>query len=152
MKIVLFEPEIPQNTGNIVRTCSITGTDLVLVKPYGFQLSNRYLKRAGLDYWDEVQIEEIDCLKEYLESQDKPFYFYSSKANKLYTETQYTDDCLLIFGAESSGLPEYYHKRWSDQFRTLPMLKGKRSLNLANTASIVLYEALRQQCFAGLSV
>jgi tRNA (cytidine/uridine-2'-O-)-methyltransferase len=150
MKIVLFEPQIPQNTGNIVRTCSITGTDLILVKPLGFRTSNRYLKRAGLDYWDEVCIDEISNLAEYLEPLAAPFYFFSSKATKSYTEVEYTEDSILIFGSETSGLPDFYHKKWPNQFYTIPMKTGRRSLNLANSASIVLYEALRQQNFAQL--
>lgn len=151
MKIVLFEPQIPQNTGNIVRTCSITGSDLVLVKPFGFQLQSKHLKRAGLDYWDEVSIEKIDDLNTYLENQSAPFYFFSSKSDVLYTETEYSEDALLIFGSETNGLPDFYHKKWPHLFRTLPMKPGKRSLNLANSASIVLYEALRQQNFASLA-
>lgn len=150
MKIVLFEPQIPQNTGNIVRTCSITGTDLILVKPLGFRTSNRYLKRAGLDYWDEVSIEEISNLAEYLEQLSDPFYFFSSKATKSYSEVEYSENSILIFGSETSGLPDFYHKKWPNQFHTIPMKKGRRSLNLANSASIVLYEALRQQNFAQL--
>lgn len=150
MKIVLFEPQIPQNAGNIVRTCSITNTDLVLVKPLGFKMSDKYLKRAGLDYWSEVNIELVDNLDIYLEQQQKPCYFFSSKASKLYTEVSYSEDAILIFGSETSGLPDFYHKKWGSQFLTLPMITGRRSLNLANTASIVLYEALRQQNFASI--
>ncbi len=151
MKIVLFEPQIPQNAGNIVRTCSVTGTDLVLVKPLGFRTSNRYLKRAGLDYWDEVNIEIISDLKSYLEEQVSPFYFFSSKAEAPYSDIQYSKDSILIFGSETCGLPDEYHEKWASQFYTIPMKANKRSLNLANSASIVLYEALRQQEFAPLS-
>ncbi len=151
MKIILFEPQIPQNAGNIVRTCSITGTDLVLVKPLGFRTSNRYLKRAGLDYWDEVKIEQISDLKSYLEEQDAPFYFFSSKAKAPYSDIQYSKDSILIFGSETSGLPDEYHAKWASQFYTIPMKANKRSLNLANSACIVLYEALRQQEFAALT-
>lgn len=151
MKIILFEPQIPQNTGNIVRTCSITSTDLVLVKPLGFRLTDRYLKRAGLDYWDEVNIEVIEDLRSYLEEQKAPFYFFSSKAKKWYSEGTYPKNALLIFGSEVSGLPKFFHEAYSEQFYTLPMLPNKRSLNLANSASIVLYEALRQQNFAFLN-
>lgn len=147
MKILLFQPQIPQNTGNIVRTCSVTGVSLVLVKPYGFSLSDKMVKRAGLDYWEEVQIEEIDSLEKYLEKASAPFYFFSSKAEKSYTEVSYPENSILIFGAETSGLPPLFHKRWPHNFVTLPMLPTARCLNLSNAVAIATYEALRQQEF-----
>ena len=150
MKIVLFEPQIPQNTGNIVRTCSITGAGLILVRPLGFRISDKNLKRAGLDYWDEVEIEYIDNLENFLEETQKPFYFFSSKATRPYTEINYTDQDLLIFGSETAGLPQSIHDRWPENFYTLPMRSDRRSLNLSNTAAIVSYEALRQQDFKPL--
>lgn len=150
MKIVLFQPEIPQNAGNIARTCSITGTGLVFVRPLGFQITNRYLKRAGLDYWDDLDIEYTSNLEEYLIQSKKPFYFFSSKGKKNYTEISFEPDALLIFGSETSGLPQHYHDQYADHFYTIPMMPNKRSLNLANSACIVLYEGLRQGNFQSL--
>jgi len=147
MKIVLFEPEIPQNTGNIVRTCSVTNTGLLLVKPLGFSTSSRMLKRAGLDYWDDVAIEEIDDLEKYLEATPHPFYFFSSKVKRLYSEVKYEKDSLLIFGSETKGLSSKYFSRWEERFCTIPMKKKARCLNLSNAVNIVLYEAYRQMDF-----
>lgn len=150
MKIVLFQPEIPSNTGNIVRTCAATGCSLVLVRPLGFKTSNRFLKRAGLDYWEHVTVEEIDDLDAYLQSLSTPFYFFSSKAKKSYTTIDYTPQDHLVFGSETAGLPPSYHEKWENRFYRLPMKKETRCLNLANTAAIVVYEALRQQHFSEL--
>ncbi len=147
MQIVLFQPEIPQNTGNIVRTCSVTQTDLVLVRPLGFSTSSKMLKRSGLDYWEEVNILEIDDLKTFLEKTKKPFYFFSSKVQRPYSQAKYTKDALLIFGSETTGLPDYLHQKYPENFFTIPMKKNSRCLNLSNAAAIVLYEALRQQNF-----
>ncbi|MBM3207590.1 MAG: tRNA (cytidine(34)-2'-O)-methyltransferase [Chlamydiae bacterium] len=147
MKVVLFQPQIPQNTGNIVRTCSVSGNDLVLVRPLGFSISDRQLKRAGLDYWEEVKVDVIDDLDEYLKSTSNSFYFFSSHATKLYTEIEYTSTDLLIFGSETSGLNPIFLEKYPEKFVTLPMKKNSRCLNLSNTVSIVLYEAWRQQGF-----
>lgn len=149
MIITLFEPQIPQNTGNIVRTCSVTGTDLILVKPLGFKTSSRMLKRAGLDYWDEVNIQYIDDLLQFLETKEDPFYFFSSHATKFYTDIQYSEKDLLIFGSETSGLPSIFKERWPEKFATIPMKTDARCLNLSNAVTIVLYEALRQGNFSG---
>ena len=105
MKIILFQPQIPQNTGNIVRTCSATGADLLLVRPLGFSTQNRHLKRAGLDYWEGVNVQEIDDLPGYLEKETAPFFFFSSHAEPSYTEARFTSNSLLIFGSETEGLP-----------------------------------------------
>ena len=148
MKIILFEPEIPQNAGNIVRTCSVTGAGLILVKPLGFSLTEKQIRRAGLDYWDEVEVEVIDDLVSYLKETKAPFSFFSSKGKKRYTEISYGSDHLLIFGSESSGLAPIFHELWPDHFVTLPMKKNARCLNLANSAAIGLYEACRQHDFA----
>ncbi|MBS0603724.1 MAG: tRNA (cytidine(34)-2'-O)-methyltransferase [Verrucomicrobia bacterium] len=148
MKIVLFQPQIPQNTGNIVRTCSVTGCDLVLVRPLGFSTSSRMLKRAGLDYWDEVDITYIDDLAAYLEKQSGPVYFFSSKAKKIYADVEYPKDCILVFGSETAGLPQSFWEKWPEQFLTLPMTKDSRCLNLSNTVSIIIYEAWKQQGFS----
>ncbi len=147
MKIVLFEPQIPQNAGNIVRTCSATGASLVLVHPLGFSTSSRHLKRAGLDYWDGVDVEETRNLEDFLDESQSPFFFFSSKASKPYTEAPYTDDSLLIFGSETAGLPPHFFQKWEKNFYTIPMRKEARCLNLANSAAIVLYEAMRQNQF-----
>lgn len=141
MKIVLYQPQIPQNTGNIVRTCAATGSGLVLVRPLGFSTNSRWLKRAGLDYWDGVPIEEIDDIESVLTGS---FFFFSSKATKFYTEAEYTPNSLLIFGSETSGLPDFLKEKYPDRFYTIPMVEGTRCLNLANSAAIVVYEGLRQ--------
>jgi len=147
MNILLFQPEIPQNTGTIARTCAVTGSSLILVRPLGFSLGSRHLKRAGLDYWGNVSVTVIDDLAAYLETTNGPFYFFSSKATLIYTEITYTPSDSLIFGSESSGLPSYLWERWPDRFFSIPMKQGSRCLNVASAVSIVLYEGLRQQKF-----
>lgn len=147
MIVILFQPEIPQNTGNIVRTCNVTNTDLILVRPLGFSTSSRMLKRSGLDYWDEVNIKEIDDLDCFLENTSSPFYFFSSKVSKKYNDVSYTKDSILIFGSETKGLPETFRKKWEEKFVTIPMKETSRCLNISNSVSIALYEALRQQNF-----
>lgn len=147
MKIILYQPQIPQNTGNIVRTCAVTRTDLILVEPLGFATTDRWLKRAGLDYWEGVQVKKISDLIEYLENCNHRFFFFSSKAESCYTETNFNSNDALIFGSETSGLPEELHRRWPHLFLKVPMISSARCLNLATTAGIVLYEALRQQGF-----
>lgn len=147
MKVVLYQPQIPQNTGNIVRTCAVTGCELVLVRPLGFSISDRWLKRAGLDYWEGVKMTFIDDLETYLEEQNSPFFFFSSKATRIYSEATYSPDSILIFGSETSGLPPHIHARWPDNAVTLPMLPGARCLNLATSVGIGIYEAWRQQQF-----
>lgn len=150
MKIVLYQPQIPQNTGNIVRTCTATNSGLILVHPLGFSTQSRWLKRAGLDYWDGTVVEEIDDLIPYLEKSPS-FFFFSSKAKRLYTEIPYRSDSLFIFGSETSGLPNQFWEKWEDRFYTIPMVSGTRCLNLATSAAIVLYEGLRQTHFEGLN-
>lgn len=152
MQVVLFQPQIPQNTGNIVRTCAVTGTDLMLIRPLGFTVSSRRLKRAGLDYWEGVDVTILDDLESHLANTDRPFYFFSSHAERLYTEIDYTPHDLLIFGSETSGLSPSFLEKWEERFYTIPMKEGQRCLNLANAASIVLYEALRKQQFASLHI
>ena len=150
MKVVLFQPQIPQNTGNIVRTCSVTGASLLLVKPLGFSTSSRQLRRAGLDYWEEVDISTTTDLDFYLQNTTATPYFLSSHAKKSYTEAKFDKDALLIFGSESHGLPKKYHEKYSKNFYTIPMKKNARCLNLASAAAIVLYEALRQHNFCSI--
>lgn len=141
MKIVLFRPEIPQNTGNIARTCSVTNTSLTLVRPLGFSTSSRHLKRAGLDYWDSLHLEEIDELEPLITTS---CFFFSSKASNSYVNAPYTSDSVLVFGSETSGLPEEFHKRYGDRFYRIPMVQSARCLNLAVSVGVVLYEALRR--------
>jgi tRNA (cytidine/uridine-2'-O-)-methyltransferase len=143
-KIILFSPDIPQNAGNIARTCAVTGARLCLVRPLGFNLSTRQMKRAGLDYWDDVSIEIVDHLESAL---DAPFYFFSTKGKQCYTSISYEKNACLIFGSETAGLPLWVHEKWPERFYTIPMLAQARSLNLANSVAIVLYEALRQNHF-----
>ncbi|MBX7067216.1 MAG: tRNA (cytidine(34)-2'-O)-methyltransferase [Parachlamydiales bacterium] len=144
MKIILFQPQIPQNTGNIVRTCSVTGAGLILVRPLGFSTQSRHLKRAGLDYWEGVQVQEIDDLDSYLEETEDPFFFFSSKVPASYTTAPFSMNSLLIFGSETTGLPSKYFEKWPEKFFTIPMIAGSRCLNLATSAGVVLFEALRQ--------
>lgn len=146
MKVILYQPQIPQNTGTIVRTCAATGSELILVRPLGFSTSSRHLKRAGLDYWDGVKVQEIDDLDLYLENQEH-FFFFSSKAKKQYEEALFPMESILIFGSETAGLPPFYCEKWSDRFLKLPMREGHRCLNLACSVSIALYEAWRQNQF-----
>lgn len=153
MKIVLFQPQIPQNTGNIVRTCAVTGSGLILVGPLGFSVNDRWLKRSGLDYWEGVDVEILDGLEhleELLLTTPHAFHFFSSKAQLAYTEHQYHHNDYLIFGSETTGLPPSFADKWPDRFAKVPMLPEARCLNLATTAGIVVYEALRQQKFFSL--
>jgi tRNA (cytidine/uridine-2'-O-)-methyltransferase len=146
MKILLFQPEIPQNTGNIIRTCSVTNTSLIIVTPCSFSFSEKNLKRAGLDYINDIKIEKIDNLEKYLEDKTS-YFFFSSKATKFYTDVKYEKDSILIFGNETSGLSKVFYENYQDRFVTIPMKKNARCLNLANSVSIALYEVLRQNQF-----
>lgn len=151
LNVVLVEPEIPQNTGNIARTCAATGTRLHLVKPLGFDLSDKHLKRAGLDYWSLLDIHIYENLREFFEKNaGGRYYFASTKSKHRYTEVTYRDGDYLFFGRETRGLEEsLLHENYENCIR-IPMREGARSLNLSNSVAIVLYEALRQQEFAGL--
>lgn len=150
INIVLVEPEIPANTGNIARTCSVTGARLHLVKPLGFSISDRYLKRAGLDYWPYLNVKVHESLDEFFSNTNGTYYYCSTKAKKYYHEAEFEDGCYLLFGKETKGLPE--ELIFSDQEHAIriPMREGLRSLNLSNSVAIVLYEALRQNNFEGL--
>lgn len=151
LNVVLVEPEIPQNTGNIVRTCAATGAILHLVGPLGFSIEDKYLKRAGLDYWDEAQIKYYDSLDKFLkEHGSKKMYFSSTKALNKYSDVTYEDDCFILFGKETAGLPEELLKENKQTCIRIPMREGIRSLNLSNSVAIVVYEAYRQQDFRGL--
>lgn len=154
MHIVLVEPEIPGNTGNIARLCAATGCHLHLVRPLGFSVEDKYLKRAGLDYWHLVDIHYYDSVYEVLEKyKDNPRYLLTTKAHKRYTDVQYAPESLLIFGKETAGLPEKLRNKYADCCVRIPMIAEARSLNLSNSVAIVAYEALRQQPdFGGLIV
>ena len=151
MHIVLYQPEIPQNTGNIARTCAATGSTLHLIKPLGFSLADKYLKRAGLDYWNMMEYYVYENFEELLARYpDAHMHFLSTKAPGSYTDVQYGPDDFLVFGCETRGLPESLLSRVYDRCVRIPMVPGARSLNLSNTVAIGLYEALRQRGFEGL--
>ena len=151
MRIVLVEPEIPGNTGNIARLCAGTGMELHLVRPLGFSTEDQYLKRAGLDYWHLVQVFYHDSIDELLEAHARtPFYFFSTKAARIYTEAAYGPDDFLVFGKETAGLPEdLLRAHWNTTVR-IPLQSEARSLNLSNAVAVAAYEALRQLSFPGL--
>ena len=152
MNVVLYAPEIPQNTGNIARTCAATGSDLYLIEPLGFELKDKYLKRAGLDYFSMVNITVLPTFERLMERfPDAHYHFASTKAPRSYTETTYGPDDFLVFGCETKGLPESLLSRVYDRCIRIPMRAGARSLNLSNSVAIVLYEALRQNDFSGLN-
>lgn len=143
--IVLFEPEIPQNTGNIVRLCACTDSRLFLVGKLGFSLSDKYLKRAGLDYWDSVEIIKYDTLDDLkADYKDANFYYLTTKSKQLYTSKKYSSGDFFVFGPETRGLPESLLNANPDTAVTIPMNDGQRSLNLSNSVAIVVYEAIRQ--------
>lgn len=151
MHIVLMNPEIPQNTGNIARTCAATGAKLHLIKPLGFELSDKYLKRAGLDYWHLMQYEVHESWQEFLERYPGAnLYYASTKAPRSYCEASYADDDFIVFGRETKGLPEDLLAENYAKCIRIPMRADARSLNLSNSVAIVLYESLRQQDFPGL--
>lgn len=148
MNIVLLNPEIPYNTGNIARTCVLTGTNLHLIKPLGFSLDEKQIKRAGLDYWKDVRLTVWESLKELMESnKESAFYFATTKTKQKYTEPAYNENDFIVFGPESRGVPEITLEQNKDNCITIPMLPKGRSLNLSNSAAIILYEALRQNEF-----
>lgn len=151
MRLILVHPQIPQNAGNVVRLCAATGASLTLVRPLGFAVTDRRLKRAGLDYWLGVDVEIVDQLEPLLEESTTPFYFFSSRATRCYSQVQYAADSWLIFGSETDGLPREWLTKWPERLVTIPMRQGCRCLNLANSCAIALYEAERQQQFASLS-
>lgn len=144
--IVLYEPEIPQNTGNIARLCACCGASLYLVGKLGFSLSSKYTKRAGLDYWDSVDLHKIDTMEELFETnKGANFYYLTTKTKRKYTDVNFKDGDFLVFGPETRGLPEKYVT--DKNALTIPMKEGQRSLNLSNSVAIVAYEAIRQNGF-----
>lgn len=151
INIALIEPEIPQNTGNIARTCAAVGASLHLVKPMGFTVDDRKLKRAGLDYWHELDITYYENLDEFLEkNKNEEMFFFSTKAPRAYTEVSYPKRVFLVFGKETRGLPEELLRKNPDRCVRIPMRDKLRSLNLSNSAAIAVYEALRQRGFENL--
>lgn len=149
--IVLVEPEIPQNTGNIVRTCAATGCKLHLVRPLGFEVSDKYLKRAGLDYWHFVEICYYDGFNELLEKYpDGRFYYFTTKGRTRHCDAAFCEGDFLVFGKETKGLPEELLKAHPNECLRIPMIDETRSLNLSNSVAVAVYEALRQHDFNGL--
>ena len=155
INVVMVEPEIPQNTGNIARTCAAIGAKLHLVHPLGFSISEKAVKRAGLDYWDKVEIEEHNSFSEFLKKykpEENNMFFATTKGKHVYSEPDYSkmDEVFLLFGKETKGLPEDILQKYIDKTIRIPMRKDLRSLNLSNSVSIVVYEILRQKDFENL--
>lgn len=151
MNIVLLEPEIPQNAGNIARTCAATGCQLHMIKPFGFSLENKYLKRAGLDYWELLNISYYDNFEDFLNrNPDSQLFMATTKSKQTYVDVKYNKDAYIVFGKESAGIPEEILLNYKNTAVRIPMIEPSRSLNLSNSVAIILYEALRQQNFEGL--
>ena len=151
LEIALWQPEIPPNTGNIARTCVAIGSPLHLIEPLGFSLDDRHLKRAGLDYWFDLDLTLWPDLETFLRGMEhKTVWALTTKARTYYSDVAYPDDSVLLFGAETRGLPEPYLATHAERALTIPMIKGNRSLNLANSVAIVAYEYLRQHGYPGL--
>ncbi|MDD5936825.1 MAG: tRNA (cytidine(34)-2'-O)-methyltransferase [Clostridiales bacterium] len=148
MNIVLYEPEIPANTGNIGRTCVATGTKLHLIEPLGFSLNEKEIRRAGLDYWKDLDVTVYDDFDDFLaKNPNAKIYMATTKARHVYTEVSYEPDCFIMFGKESAGIPEEILLEHKDTSIRIPMIGDIRSLNLGNSVAVVLYEALRQNNF-----
>ena len=153
LNIVLLEPEMPANTGNIGRTCVATGTKLHLIRPLGFCLNEKMLKRAGLDYWEQLDVAIYDDYKDFLiKNPDAKIYMATTKAHKVYTEVEFEPDAYIMFGKESAGIPESILVDNEDTCIRIPMIGEIRSLNLSNSVAIVLYEALRQHQFESMNL
>ena len=157
INIVMVEPEIPQNTGNIARTCAITGAKLHLIHPLGFKIDEKSIKRAGLDYWDKVEIEEHDSLKKFLDKynpEENNMFFATTKAQHCYTDVDYSkfkdEEVFILFGKETKGLPEDLLQKYIEKTIRIPMRPVLRSLNLSNSVCVIAYEILRQVGFDGL--
>ena len=155
LNVVMCEPEIPQNTGNIARTCAATGGKLHLIKPLGFEINDKQLKRAGLDYWDKLEISMYESLADFLEKhppEENNMFFVTTKGKNCYSDVDYSkmDEVFVMFGKETKGLPEDLLQKYLKQTIRIPMRKTLRSLNLSNSVAIVVYEVLRQKNFEGL--
>lgn len=153
INIVLYSPEIPQNTGNISRTASVTGVALHIIKPIGFEISDRTLKRAGLDYWDKLDVTYYESYEDFIEKNPEAnLYFFSARGKNCYTEADYQYPVYLVFGCESVGLPENLISENSDRTLRIPMLPDCRCLNLSNSVAIAVYEVLRRSDFSELEI
>ena len=151
LNIVLVEPEIPQNCGNIARTCAATGSRLHLIRPLGFDISEKAVRRAGLDYWHLVDVRDYENLQDFFSKNEvRQMWCLSTKAPRCYTEAEFEDECYLFFGKETKGLPEDFLAAHADACIRLPMIPDARSLNLSNSVAVTVYEALRQLAFPGL--
>lgn len=150
LNIVLVEPQIPENTGNIARTCAVTGARLHLVRPLGFEVTDKHLKRAGLDYWNLLDITYYDNLEDFFSKNEGPFFYFTSKGQHRHTDVSYPDGSYLVFGREDAGLPESLLFENPEQCVRMPMRKGVRCLNLSNSVAVGVYEALRQWNFEDL--
>lgn len=151
LNIVLVEPQIPQNTGNISRTCAVTGATLHLIKPLGFEITDKYLKRAGLDYWDKLDVYMYENLEEFFEKNPGNYYYFTTKGQNVYSDIKYPDNAYLLFGREDKGLPEELLYKNQEYCLRVPMRPNLRSLNLSNTVAIATYEVLRQWNFPDLN-
>ena len=153
LNIVLLEPEIPQNTGNIARTCAALGATLHMIRPFGFEIDNAKLKRAGMDYWFHLDISYYDNLDDFwAKNENCEFYLFTKKAKNTYTDITYGENPYLVFGRESEGLPEWLIEGHADRALRIPMREGLRSLNQSNSVAIAAYECMRQTGFKGLSL
>lgn len=152
LEIALVEPEIPANTGNVARTCVATGTRLHLCGRLGFDIGDKRIKRAGLDYWYDLELRLWDSAEALLRAYRGAVFYATTKAERLYTEVDYPEDCLLMFGKETAGLPESLLLAHPERCVRIPMLGAYRSLNLSNSVAIICYEALRQRAFAGMNL
>lgn len=152
MNIILHEPEIPQNTGNISRTCAVTHSALHLIKPLGFSVDDKYLKRSGLDYWKYLDVRYYDDFQDFLiKNPNAKIFMATTKSKKVYTDVKYEENDFIMFGKESAGIPEKILLDYKDTSIRIPMYSDLRSLNLSNSVAVILYEALRQQNFKGMT-
>lgn len=151
LNVVLVEPEIPQNTGNISRTCAATGTRLHLIRPFGFTINDKNLKRAGLDYWQYLDVSYYDDIEDFFEKNDGVFYYFTKKATNVYSDIKYPDGCYLVFGKETAGLPEELLYANRETSVRIPMKSEARCLNLSNSVAVGVYEALRQWGFPAMT-
>ena len=147
INIVLHEPEIPQNTGNIARTCAVTGARLHLIEPLGFEIDSAKLRRAGLDYWDKLEVFRYPSIEDFFEKNEGEFFFFTTKSKKNFSEVEYSGSVYLIFGKETKGLPESLIKENLDRAVRIPMKNTLRCLNLSNSAAVAVYEVLRQNSY-----
>ena len=153
MNIVLHEPEIPSNTGNIGRTCVATGSSLHLIEPLGFHLTEKNLQRAGMDYWHELDVRRYSSFSDFMEKNPgADIFFATTKAERTYADVSYSPDCFIMFGKESAGIPEEILMEHRERCIRIPMIGQTRSLNLSNSVAIILYEALRQNGFGGMNL